>query len=103
MPYLHPNVESDAVSKAAAGLAFLGGTVFEIGSYFMVVEAVNRYVSSARSFGTDSVSVHETTFHAGIGRLLDKEERENTCLEKECERYVRTVHRSEHTGEYARS
>jgi hypothetical protein len=42
MPILFPDLESTSFTNAAAASAFLGGTVFEIGSYLMVVEALDR-------------------------------------------------------------
>lgn len=44
IPFLYPSVGTDAVEKAAAGLGFIGGLVFEAGAYLMVVEALDRYV-----------------------------------------------------------
>lgn len=41
-PVLRPYLASRTFENTAAALAFLGGTVFEIGSYLMVVEALDR-------------------------------------------------------------
>ena len=41
-PIMRPGLDTDAVTNSAAATAFIGGTVFEIGSYLMVVEALDR-------------------------------------------------------------
>ena len=43
-PLLRPELAGDAFTNAAAASAFIGGSVFEIGSYLMVVEALDRCV-----------------------------------------------------------
>lgn len=40
LPSLTVNVEANNV--AAAWTAFVGGTIFEVGSYLMILEALNR-------------------------------------------------------------
>ena len=41
-PILRPGLESDTFTDTAAATAFIGGTIFELGSYLMVLEALNR-------------------------------------------------------------
>jgi len=41
-PLLQPKLASTSFSDGAAATAFLGGTIFEVGSYLMVVEALDR-------------------------------------------------------------
>jgi hypothetical protein len=41
-PYLYPSLETTAFTHTAAALAFIGGATFEVGSYLMVVEALDR-------------------------------------------------------------
>ncbi len=43
-PILRPILASTPFYNTAAAFAFIGGTVFEIGSYLGVVEALDRYV-----------------------------------------------------------
>jgi hypothetical protein len=42
LPFIYPSVGTDRNAHTAAGLAFLGGTIFNVGSYLMVVEALDR-------------------------------------------------------------
>lgn len=49
LPVLRPYLASRTFENTAAALAFLGGTVFEIGSYLMVVEALDRWVLSNKA------------------------------------------------------
>ncbi|KAJ9093530.1 hypothetical protein QFC21_006364 [Naganishia friedmannii] len=42
LPFYHSSLNPTTYFRSAAALAFLGGTIFEIGSYLMVVEAINR-------------------------------------------------------------
>lgn len=49
-PILFPDLSSTTFTNTAAALAFIGGTVFEIGSYLMVVEALDR--GRELNFGT---------------------------------------------------
>jgi hypothetical protein len=43
--YINENDTLDTVYyKTSAALAFIGGTIFEVGSYLMVAEALNRFV-----------------------------------------------------------
>ena len=44
-PVIRPDLASTTFYNTAAALAFIGGTVFEIGSYLGVVEALDRWVS----------------------------------------------------------
>lgn len=41
-PILRPSLATPSFSHAAAATAFIGGSIFEIGSYFMVIEALDR-------------------------------------------------------------
>lgn len=41
-PILIPKLDTDAFTNTAAASAFLGGTVFEVGSYLMVLEALKQ-------------------------------------------------------------
>ncbi|TYJ51600.1 hypothetical protein B9479_007826 [Cryptococcus floricola] len=41
-PVLRPELDTDAFSESASALAFIGGTIFLVGSYLMVVEALDR-------------------------------------------------------------
>lgn len=50
LPLVYAEMQRPAVSKTAAALAFLGGTLFEVGSYLMVVEALDR--GRETNFGT---------------------------------------------------
>jgi hypothetical protein len=45
LPIYHSSLNSTTYFRAAAATAFLGGSIFEVGSYLMVVEALNRSVS----------------------------------------------------------
>jgi hypothetical protein len=47
LPYVYPSVGTPASSKAGSALGFVGGIIFNIGSYLMVVEALDRWVWSA--------------------------------------------------------
>ncbi|KAK4683500.1 hypothetical protein P7C73_g6752, partial [Tremellales sp. Uapishka_1] len=49
-PDLRPNLATTAFSLSGAATAFVGGSVFELGSYLMVVEALDRGRES--NFGT---------------------------------------------------
>ncbi|RSH84033.1 hypothetical protein EHS25_005278 [Saitozyma podzolica] len=49
-PILFPDLSTTTFTNTAAALAFIGGTVFEIGSYLMVVEALDR--GRELNFGT---------------------------------------------------
>ncbi|WVQ72230.1 hypothetical protein IAR50_001779 [Cryptococcus sp. DSM 104548] len=49
-PVLRPELDTDAFSESASALAFIGGTIFLVGSYLMVVEALDR--GREISFGT---------------------------------------------------
>ena len=42
LPILRPALATTAYYNTAAAFAFIGGTIFEIGSYLMVVEALDR-------------------------------------------------------------
>lgn len=42
LPVVRPETESEAMARTAAGLAFVGGTLFEIGAYLGLLEAGNR-------------------------------------------------------------
>lgn len=42
LPVVRPETESEAMAKTATVLAFLGGTLFEIGAYLGLLEAGNR-------------------------------------------------------------
>jgi hypothetical protein len=42
MPILSPSLDTNAFTNAAAASGFIGGSVFEVGSYLMVLEALNR-------------------------------------------------------------
>lgn len=41
-PLLRPRLDTDTVSRTAYAMAFVGGTTFELGSYLMVIEALDR-------------------------------------------------------------
>lgn len=41
-PLLRPRLDTDTVSRTAYAMAFVGGTTFELGSYMMVIEALDR-------------------------------------------------------------
>ncbi|WWD22643.1 hypothetical protein CI109_107136 [Kwoniella shandongensis] len=41
-PIIRPELATTTFSRTAAATAFIGGTIFEIGSYLMVVEALDR-------------------------------------------------------------
>lgn len=51
--------------RTAAALAFVGGTIFEVGSYLMVVEALNR--GQETGFGTAVISLFQTGHKAPQG------------------------------------
>ncbi|WVR03099.1 hypothetical protein IAU60_000089 [Kwoniella sp. DSM 27419] len=55
-PDLRPNLETDAFKRTAAATAFIGASTFELGSYLMVVEALDRG--------------RETNFGTALGQLL---------------------------------
>ncbi|KAK8844803.1 hypothetical protein IAR55_006653 [Kwoniella newhampshirensis] len=55
-PILRPQLATPVFSKTAAATAFIGGTIFEIGSYLMVVEALDRG--------------RETNFGTALGQVL---------------------------------
>jgi hypothetical protein len=44
LPIYYSSLNSTTYFRAAAATAFLGGSIFEVGSYLMVVEALNRFV-----------------------------------------------------------
>ncbi|EIW73039.1 hypothetical protein TREMEDRAFT_22078, partial [Tremella mesenterica DSM 1558] len=60
-PILRPNLVTTAFTNTAAAFAFIGGSVFEIGSYLMVVEALDRG--------------RETDFGTALGHLLHSRRR----------------------------
>ncbi|ORX35146.1 hypothetical protein BD324DRAFT_634045 [Kockovaella imperatae] len=70
-PLFRPNLDNQTVSRTAAALAFIGGTVFEIGSYLMVVEALDRG--------------REINFGTAIGQLLHH--RRHVDQEKDAEHH----------------
>lgn len=37
-----PGLDTDTFTNTAAATAFIGGTVFEVGSYMMVLEALKQ-------------------------------------------------------------
>lgn len=41
-PILMPKLDTDAFTNTAAASAFIGGSVFELGSYLMVLEALKQ-------------------------------------------------------------
>lgn len=41
-PLLRPKLDTDTFSRTSSATAFIGGTIFELGSYLMVVEALDR-------------------------------------------------------------
>ncbi|OXG28955.1 hypothetical protein C361_00609 [Cryptococcus neoformans Tu259-1] len=55
-PLLRPRLDTDTVSRTAYAMAFVGGTTFELGSYLMVIEALDRG--------------REINFNTAIGQLL---------------------------------
>jgi hypothetical protein len=58
-PVLRPYLETKAFTNTAAATAFIGGTVFLVGSYLMVVEALDRYVHILYRKGPADASVGE--------------------------------------------
>lgn len=56
LPLLRPRLDTDTVSRTASATAFIGGTIFELGSYLMVIEALDRG--------------REINFGTAIGQLL---------------------------------
>ncbi|KAL7420717.1 hypothetical protein Q5752_004668 [Cryptotrichosporon argae] len=66
-PVLRPQLDTTSFSYAAAALAFIGGTVFEIGSYLMVVEALDRG--------------RETNFGTALSRVLHRRRAAGTVSE----------------------
>ncbi|KIR30948.1 hypothetical protein I309_00301 [Cryptococcus deuterogattii LA55] len=55
-PLLRPKLDTDTFSRTSSATAFIGGTIFELGSYLMVVEALDRG--------------REINFGTAIGQLL---------------------------------
>ena len=61
LPDVYPSLASTSYTNVAAAFAFIGGTVFELGSYLMVVEALDRG--------------RETDFGTALGSLLHSRRR----------------------------
>ncbi|XAO22397.1 hypothetical protein I312_101167 [Cryptococcus bacillisporus CA1280] len=55
-PLLRPKLDTDTFLRTSSATAFIGGTIFELGSYLMVVEALDRG--------------REINFGTAIGQLL---------------------------------
>ncbi|ORY23280.1 hypothetical protein BCR39DRAFT_566903 [Naematelia encephala] len=61
-PILRPSLDTTAFTNTSSATAFIGGTVFLVGSYLMVVEALDRYVFSTLG--------RESQFGTALGELL---------------------------------
>jgi len=74
LPILKPELGTTAIAQTAAATAFIGGSIFEVGSYLMVVEALDRG--------------RESNFGTALGKLLHHRRRvsstsnETTSLRK---------------------
>jgi zinc transporter ZupT len=60
LPLYLSSLNSTTYFRAAAATAFLGGSIFEIGSYLMVVEALNRLVILSQKYSINTDEYHDT-------------------------------------------
>lgn len=42
LPFIYPSMQTPAVEKTGPAIGFVGGMLFEVGSYLMVCEALDR-------------------------------------------------------------
>ena len=82
-PILRPSLSTPTFTATAAAFAFIGGTVFVIGSYLMVLEALDRSVALdwTRSQRLMKCRGREISFGTAIGELLHHHRQPSSALE----------------------
>ena len=58
-PILRPALATNAFINTSAATAFIGGSVFEIGSYLMVVEALDRCIHPHSAYTTTDEGIED--------------------------------------------
>lgn len=102
-------MDTDAISETASGIGFIGGVLFEIGAYLMVVEALDRYVlleDIGMSCRLDAAPVSRLTrsgreheFGTALGNFLSPSFRERIEYDFSSKRKRRIMSGSKTTGD----